>query len=339
MAQIDSIPASADKNYKEGVADVTTQYVSKIIQSGETRYIKDALARQAIANIEAAIAGGTHFIGVTTTELTDGSTTNPVTISGQSVTAKTGDFVIMAHSGGASEPYLEFIWTGSSWTELGSTGQLKALAYKDSASASYTPEGTVADIAYTPAGSVKIDTYTPAGTVADIAYTPAGSVKVNSYTPAGTVADITYTPEGSVTDIVYEPAGTINTPDIIADLITETKSYLESATYSSADESLTLSIATAAFATGASSKLADNISFTGTTATLSTTFSGEAATLSTTFSGTTATDVAGTFSGTAATLSTTFSGTTATDIAGTFSGTAATLSTTFSGTTATITVS
>ena len=290
MAQIDSIPASADKNYKEGVADVTTQYVSKIIQSGETRYIKDALARQAIANIEAAIAGGTHFIGVTTTELTDGSTTNPVTISGQSVTAKTGDFVIMAHSGGASEPYLEFIWTGSSWTELGSTGQLKALAYKDSASASYTPEGTVADIAYT----------------------PAGSVKVNSYTPAGTVADITYTPEGSVTDIVYEPAGTINTPDIIADLITETKSYLESATYSSADESLTLSIATAAFATGASSKLADNISFTGTTATLSTTFSGEAATLSTTFSGTTATDIAGTFSGTAATLSTTFSGTTAT---------------------------
>ena len=290
MAQIDSIPASADKNYKEGVADVTTQYVSKIIQSGETRYIKDALARQAIANIEAAIAGGTHFIGVTTTELTDGSTTNPVTISGQSVTAKTGDFVIMAHSGGASEPYLEFIWTGSSWTELGSTGQLKALAYKDSASASYKPEGTVADISYT----------------------PAGSVKVNSYTPAGTVADISYTPAGSVTDIVYEPAGTINTPDINAELITETKSYLASATYASADESLTLSVATAAFATGASASLADNIAFSGTTATLSTTFNGNAATLSTTFSGTTATDIAGTFSGTAATLSTTFSGTTAT---------------------------
>ena len=81
MATAKTIPASAEQPYTEGVADATTQYVSKVtLPSGDLAYIKDALARQTIANIKEAIDGGTHFLGVTTTALTDGSTTNPITI-------------------------------------------------------------------------------------------------------------------------------------------------------------------------------------------------------------------------------------------------------------------
>ena len=38
-------------------------------------------------------SGATKWLGVTTTELTDGASTNPITINGASVTAEDGDIV------------------------------------------------------------------------------------------------------------------------------------------------------------------------------------------------------------------------------------------------------
>lgn len=55
--------------------------------------------------------GGVTYKGVTTTELTDGSTTNPIIIDGNEVEAQTGDFV--AYDG------KEFVWNGEAWQELG----------------------------------------------------------------------------------------------------------------------------------------------------------------------------------------------------------------------------
>ena len=67
------------------------------------------------AILEQGGGGGTEpvikYKGVTTTPLTDGSTTNPVEIDGEEVTVATGDFV--AYNGA------EFIWNGTSWQELG----------------------------------------------------------------------------------------------------------------------------------------------------------------------------------------------------------------------------
>ena len=51
---------------------------------------KDETARQTIVTL----TGYTHYIGMTTTELTDGATTNPVVINGKDITAKIGDIVI-----------------------------------------------------------------------------------------------------------------------------------------------------------------------------------------------------------------------------------------------------
>lgn len=98
--------------------------------SGTTYNIKDAQARQAKG-----------WIGITTTALTDGATTNPITINGQSVTAGAGDIT--------SYDETEFIFNGSAWQEFGDLSDLGTLAYKDSASGSYTPQGSVAAPAVT----------------------------------------------------------------------------------------------------------------------------------------------------------------------------------------------
>lgn len=109
------------------------KYLSKIVKAGNTLHIKDAEARQEIADIKSSITGAMHFIGTTTTALKDGSTTKTIVIAGADYEAKQGDVAIYGE--------LEFVWNGSKWQEYGSTGSLKALAFKDSASASYTPAG------------------------------------------------------------------------------------------------------------------------------------------------------------------------------------------------------
>lgn len=119
------------------------------LPSGTTYDIKDATARSQIA----ALSGAMKYIGTTTTALTDGSTTNPITIGGESVTAVAGDVAIYGEK--------EFVFNGTKWQEFGSTGSLKALAFKDSAtgnvSVTGTPSGTVSTptITVTPSKSTK----------------------------------------------------------------------------------------------------------------------------------------------------------------------------------------
>lgn len=101
--------------------------------SGTIYNIKDTQARSAKG-----------WIGITTTALTDGATTNPITVNGQSVTAVAGDIT--------SYDETEFIFNGSAWQEFGDLSDLGTLAYKDNASGSYTPQGSVAapDVSVTP---------------------------------------------------------------------------------------------------------------------------------------------------------------------------------------------
>ena len=92
--------------------------------------IKDAYARQRISELGAAV----YWMGVTTTAITDGSTTNPITINSESVTASAG--------GMAQYDGVEFVWSGSAWQEMGH-GNFGSLAFKSSASGNFTPQGTV----------------------------------------------------------------------------------------------------------------------------------------------------------------------------------------------------
>lgn len=92
--------------------------------------IKDAVARERIDELTQAL----YWIGVTTTALTDGATTNPITVNSEQVEVEAG--AVAQYQG------TEFVWSGSAWQVLG-VGNLGSLAYQNSASASYTPDGSV----------------------------------------------------------------------------------------------------------------------------------------------------------------------------------------------------
>lgn len=118
------------------------------LPSGATYDIKDATARNDISILKGSATGAMHYAGVTTTALANGSSTSPIKINNADYTPSNGDVVIYNS--------LEFVWSTSDnkWHEFGSTGSLKALAFKDSASASYTPTGSVS----APSVSVAVDT-------------------------------------------------------------------------------------------------------------------------------------------------------------------------------------
>lgn len=160
------------------------------LPTGTTYDLKDAKARSDIESITGSISGGMHYIGVSSTALSDGATTNPITIDGTSVTAKGGDIVIYGQ--------LEFIWnpTSGKWQEFGSTGSLKALAFKDKVTASYKPAGTVSKPTFTGSSSAVTVTAT-ANTNGN--YQPAGSVSKPTFTGASMTSTGKFTPDGSVT--------------------------------------------------------------------------------------------------------------------------------------------
>ena len=79
-----------------------TLYISKLtLPSGNTYTIKDAEARELIAQLQAS----TDFLGITTTALSDNATTNPITIDNESVTAVNGNIAVYGNK--------EFIFNGT----------------------------------------------------------------------------------------------------------------------------------------------------------------------------------------------------------------------------------
>jgi hypothetical protein len=95
-------------------------YISKVkLANGNEYLLKDTEARELISGLSSA----THFLGVTTTALTDGAETSTISISGSNHTAVTGDIVIYGSS--------EFIYNGTSWALFGDLSSLGNLAYKN----------------------------------------------------------------------------------------------------------------------------------------------------------------------------------------------------------------
>ena len=63
-------------------------------------------------------SGGIVLVGTTTTQLTDGATTNPITVDGQSYTAQPNDAVIYQNK--------EFLFDGTNWHEFGDLSGLSS---------------------------------------------------------------------------------------------------------------------------------------------------------------------------------------------------------------------
>ena len=104
--------AALVKNYADSISAGTLT-----IQVGGNTKASVPSTKTATVNITAADLGLTnamHFLGTTTTVLTDGSKTNPITISSASVTAVSGDVVLYGSQ--------EYVFNGSAWELFGDEG-------------------------------------------------------------------------------------------------------------------------------------------------------------------------------------------------------------------------
>lgn len=331
--------------------------ISKItLLNGTTYDLKDAQARADITAIQTAIAGGVTFMGETTTALTDGSTASSITINGDSVTSVKGYLVVYNSK--------EFVYDGSKWVEMGDLSLIGDLGWKDSASATYTPAGTVAQPTFSGSELTSTGNFTPTGgvTLTSAASTSTGAISYISalgtksfsgtaatikpkVTAAGTVAISTgsgtanYTPAGSVSapTISVASAGSTTTVNSITDVGT-----LPSLTTTVANETLTIGFSQGTLPTkgsnttvktGDASYSATAPTFTGTGAELKATFTGTEVEGSASYTpagsvtvNSTTSYLTGSFSGTQGSVS----------VKGTPAGTVS--QPTFSGTQATITV-
>lgn len=269
--------------------------ISKItLPTGSTYNLKDATARADIESIKSAATGAMHYIGVTTDALTDGCTTSPIKVKDKSVTPAAGDVVAYGKA--------EFVWDGSAWQYFGDLGSLKALAFKDTASGSFTPSGTVSKPTFTGTKATISSSFTPSGTV-----TISKGTGTANYTPEGTISAPTTTVSLTTSSI---------TP--ISGVGTLPSCTLPSLSATVADETLTLGWTAGSFSAG-------TLPTKGTAVTVATGVSS-------------ATTTAPTFTGTGAELKATFSGTSGTATASyTPAGTVS--QPTFTGTSGTVTVS
>lgn len=186
-----------------------TSYISQVtLPDGITYDIKDAWSRERLSGL----SGAMHFIGVSTTDPT--SESGP-TVSGVS-SFVAGDVVVYTPAG---KQECEYVYNGTSWQEFGSTGSLKALAFKDNASgsidgsafkaAAQTFKGTLATLAHS-VTSARVEasgTYKKANdintTLSATATASGGNVELSTYANFAVVdSDGSVTP-GSAPSLAY----------------------------------------------------------------------------------------------------------------------------------------
>lgn len=193
--------------------------------------------REQIDNIRTAIEGGVHFIGKTSTELYDGDeehTTIALVGGSSSYQAMAGDMVIKQGVDEHAANESEFIFNGTAWYELGSINAMNLgdLAFKDSVSASYTPDGTVT------VNSTENSSAALTGTISMDQITPTGSVSINGITPAGTISVAEFTPTGSFSGTAVTPTGTVDVTEVSSATFAGTEKTL-TASFSGSEQTLT----------------------------------------------------------------------------------------------------
>ena len=267
-------------------------YISQITVGSTTYDLKDNDARQLIDDLE----NYSDYLGVTTTELTDGASTNPVTIAGESVTAEKGNIVNYGSK--------EFIFSGTIWQEFGDLSALGELAYEDTAEGSYTPAGTVSEQSFTGTPMTSTGSFTPEGTVAAPTFTGSEMTSTGTFTPEGTVSTptITVTPTNdtvySITDVGTLPslsvdgevltfnAGTLPTKGTAQTVVASATAALDTAPAFTGTQG---SLSVTGTPTGSNSAPA----FTGTAGSVSVSGTPEGSVSQATFSGTAATITVG----------------------------------------------
>lgn len=204
------------------------------LPSGNVYYFKDAWAREQIESI----VKYSGYLGVTSTELYDQCTINPILIAGEWVEAKPGDIAIHGQK--------EFIFTTIDidgvkielWQELGDISSildlLGKMAYNDTGQVVIKPKGTVSaqlfsgvegtiDIEYTPNGQIEA-IFTGSSKSIYVTGVPEGMIQIaeiiasvdGNYTPSGTIRNNvsinkTMTSINNILDVGTLPNFVVNT--------------------------------------------------------------------------------------------------------------------------------
>ena len=202
--------------------------LSKItLPSGSTYNFKDTVARE-------MAAGTIHLVeGQCTTALTDMATTNPIVINGEDYTAVKGDAVLYDNK--------EFVFDGTYWHEFGDLTGLGDLAFKNSATGSFTPAGTVSaptftgtpstiDVDVTPSGEVSQPTFTGTEETVNVAVTVTPTTDtVTPFGTAGSLPQLTTTVQNETLTIGWD-AGALPTAGAAKTVATGISSASGSAT-------------------------------------------------------------------------------------------------------------
>lgn len=258
--------------------------ISKVNIGGTTYNIKDRQARLDIESLQGSLTGAMHYIGTTIdpTSIADNSTSvayiktdnNATAIgfySGTAPTAttytyngvtynvtykelKAGDTVICGK--------LEFVYSDidKAWHEFGSTGSLKALAFKDNASGRYKPKGAVSSTFSGTTKTVK-HTVTNSGSVsASGSFTPEGTVTQGTKSTANVVASYPGKTAKMVKAVVHDTP-TAKTAALVTDprlkTVTATMQKLVKTSIKGVSGSTTASKANAASVAGMTASVAD----------------------------------------------------------------------------------
>ena len=263
--------------------------ISKItLPSGTSYDIKDATARSAIANIHT-------FDYIVCTQASDtpyGVTwdSGGTTITGTLVASDTTMYKIylVPQDNATGDYFDEYITVNPSgttyqWEKFGSTqidiDNLGDLAYKDTASASYTPAGSVSAPTFAGSATTSTGTYTPAGSVS------APTVSVSS---AGSTATINNpTKKTVVTDMaVADPSSTTATGELVYCSVSSETLSLKKFVETTGDS---ISTSNVTVKTGDATYTASTPTFTGTEATISVSGTPEGTVSQPSFTGTAAT--------------------------------------------------
>ena len=122
LQKADIVSGTSNGTISVGGEDVAVKGLGSAAYTESGSYAPASLSTQVNNNTDdikdlkstvAGLAAATRFLGITTTELIDDSTTSTIQIDGKDVKAQKGDVVIYGNS--------EFIWTDSKWEKLGDT--------------------------------------------------------------------------------------------------------------------------------------------------------------------------------------------------------------------------
>lgn len=119
------------------MADENKKYITNITDTNNVVYwLKDKEANDSLEELSRKISTPLNYRGVSTSNISDGSTLRIIDLSNvRNYEAVPGDIIIVNKEG--KRP-LEFIFDGNQWSEFGSTGSLRDLAFYDKVKGSTT---------------------------------------------------------------------------------------------------------------------------------------------------------------------------------------------------------